>query len=172
MSEVTYNVTVSPTPPTYVVEVTPGEDQYVVVPGQTINQVATTFVAGPPGPAGPAGSGLVTSFVAASALSGHRVMITSGNGTCNYASSSDTSHALKLAGISTGAAAQGSTIDLQNSGRMEEPTWNWTPEQPIFCGITGNLTQTPPTTGFQCVVAMAESATSIIIKLSEPIIVA
>jgi hypothetical protein len=169
MSEVVYNVTVSPTPPTYVVEVSPGETQYVVVPGQTVNTVATTFVAGPPGPVGPAGSGLVTSFEAAIALSGHRVMITSGDGTCNYASSDNVSHALKIVGISTGAAAQGAAINLQNSGRMTEPTWNWIPEQPVFCGTTGNLTQTPPTTGFQCVVAVAESATSIIVRISEPI---
>lgn len=172
MSEVTYIVSVSPVPEPVNVIVQPADTVYAVqqLPAET--QVVTSFRAGPPGLRGPAGSGSDITYKAAGNLSGHRVMRSTGNGFCDYADAANVAHAALVVGISSSAVVTGADVSVQNSGRMTEPSWTWVPELPVFCGSMGVLTQTPPTTGFQIILGVAEDATSIIIKLSNPLILA
>jgi hypothetical protein len=121
------------------------------------------------GPPGPAGSAPVIALIAATDLSGHRVVMASGPGQANYASSDRPSDALLIVGITTGAASNGSFVAVQTGGELIEPTWSWSPG-PIYCGLNGALTQTAPSSGFIRVVGIAHSPTSILIEFGPTIV--
>lgn len=124
---------------------------------------------GPSGPPGSAG-GQYLPYLAYTDLSGHRVLKTYTATQVGYADSSNTFDASSILGISTGAAVAGDRIDVQFFGTMIEPSWNWVPNRPVFCGPMGVLTQTPPTFGFQCIVGVAIAFDTIIINIKPPII--
>lgn len=81
---------------------------------------------------------------AAVALSGHRVVTPLPNGTVGYASNNDAEHVAAPLWLTTGAAAPGANVGLLAYGSIEEPSWTWTPGDPIYLGVNGQLTQTPP----------------------------
>ncbi|MEM9968501.1 MAG: hypothetical protein AAF755_10405 [Pseudomonadota bacterium] len=114
-------------------------------------------VVGPPGPAGNA-----KTVVAAEPLGGHRAVTVDG-----YLA--DQLTLARLAGITKAAGALGALVEYQRDGFMSEPSWNWTPNQPIFVGAFGVLTQTPPVTGSVRRVAWPVSPTEINIDLFIPI---
>lgn len=111
-------------------------------------------------------------FLADGAIGGHRVMSPTTGGRVGYASSSNVADANTVLGISRGAALDGAILQVQNGGLMTESSWSWTVDQPIFCGVNGVLTQTAPTVGFQLIVGVATSATSMAIGIRQPILVA
>lgn len=113
--------------------------------------------------------GPVVEITAGEALGGHRVVIAS-NGEAFYADSTDTDDVGLVRGITVGAVSSGATATIQVYGPMIEPTWNWTPDLPIYFTSTGVLTQTIPTSGFLQQVAVAETATKIFIDLQTPIV--
>lgn len=51
------------------------------------------------------------------------------------------------AGVSRSATVIGDDINVVRQGLITEAGWTWTPNQPIFIGVNGVLTQTPPVTG-------------------------
>ena len=109
---------------------------------------------------------------ASGAIGGHRVVILEGD-TAAYASNTTLSHHLKVFGITENAAASGSTLSVMRTGKMTEPSWSWTLDSPIFLGVDGSLTQTPPTHPtalFSLVVGFPLSATSLFVALREPVI--
>ena len=75
----------------------------------------------------------------------------------------------RIVGITQHAIMPGATGDVQVDGVMTEPSWSWS-HGPIFLGNNGNLTQTPPTTGFLLRLGRAVTATSILIGVQEPVI--
>jgi hypothetical protein len=52
-------------------------------------------------------------------------------------------------------------------GELEEVSWNWDITKPIFIGINGLLTQTPPNSGFSCIIAYPVTTTKIFINKQE-----
>lgn len=72
----------------------------------------------------------------------------------------------KLIGISVTAALSGSNITVQNSGKVTNATWSWV-EGSIYLG-EGVLTQTPPNSGILQLIAVALSATEIIMDIKQP----
>lgn len=125
-------------------------------------------IQGIPGPAGTAG--LVV--VAGEALGGHRAVVQDADGRAFYADRSDPTHIGRIAGITTGAAAVGTSVSLLALGRMEEAGWSWTPFAPVYLGSTGVLTQIKPVVGHQQVLGVALSATTVFIRLREPLALA
>ncbi len=103
-------------------------------------------------------------------LSGHRVVYAA-SGAMNYADSNTQSHATLAVGITTNAASSGAPVYVQTSGEMEEPSFTFTPNQPIYLGSNGALTQAVPTSGFILQVAVAMTATRIAISIKTPIII-
>lgn len=120
------------------------------------------------GPRGPAGGQAVTR-VAAQALGGHRVVRALASGEVDYASADTPAHAEFIVGITAGAASAAAIATVRTGGELAELSWTWTPG-PIFCGVNGVLTQTVPTSGFIRQVAVAETATRILIDLRPPIV--
>lgn len=107
---------------------------------------------------------------AESALSGHRVICSNGANQARYASSDTLSVANAVLGISLNAALISAPVAIQFAGTLIEPSWAWTPNMPVYCGIDGVLTQTPPSAGFVLVVGVAIAATALAISIKQPIV--
>ena len=115
---------------------------------------------GPPGPPG-GGSGGGSSFsgIAGEILSGHRLVEYNASGLLVYSSG------FSAVGLTAASALAGAVVEVFPAGALVEPSWNWTPGQPIFQTGLGQLTQVLPVSGFIRQVAIAQSATSIVIDL-------
>jgi hypothetical protein len=124
---------------------------------------------GPAGPAGAAGGSLIKT-AGAPAVSGHRVVVSSGPDDVVHADTTVLAHASAVLGVTEGSASAGSPVTVRTAGEIIEGTWAWTPGLPLFCGAGGVLTQTPPNSGaWVRIVGHAESATKIMVALREPI---
>lgn len=110
--------------------------------------------------------------VAASALSGHRVVTPAPDGLLDYASNDDVGDVNAPLWVTASAASQGSEVEALMFGSMIEPTWTWTPSQPVYLGTNGVLTQTPPAAPgavFLAQVGMATSPISLFVDRSPSI---
>jgi hypothetical protein len=110
--------------------------------------------------------------VAASALSGHRVVTPAPDGLLDYASNNDPGDVNAPLWVTASAASQGSAVEALMFGSMIEPTWTWTPSQPVYLGTNGVLTQTPPAApgaAFLAQVGMATSPISLFVDRSPSI---
>lgn len=136
---------------------------------QTANNVEILAggLQGEPGP--PGASDVTETRTASEALGGHRIVRSTGAGLAGYASNADDTHGDDTLGMTIGAAAQGALVQVQTNGSIMMSGWTWTPGLPVFLGINGLPTQTPPEAGFIQVVGHAESATSIFLKIEPPI---
>lgn len=127
--------------------------------------------AGPAGPIGPAG-GDVFLRQADGALGGHRVVRSTGQGAAGYADAQVEEHGDDVLGITLGAAAAGDDVQIQGSGEIVEPSWAWEPQEPIFLGAAGVLTQVLPTAetaAFLLVLGFATSPTGMQVRIESPI---
>lgn len=106
------------------------------------------------------------SVTAAESLSGHRVVTFAGY----YASKDTVSDAFKVLGVTQGAAAAGDAATATTYGVIANAGWNWTLGSPVFLSTAGGLTQTPPTTGFRIIIGHPQTATTLFVTISEPII--
>lgn len=127
---------------------TPSETRLALVP----------FLRGPRGL-----DGFSTSVLAQENLGGHRAVTVDGF----HAGPED---ADRLVGISSQAGSTGATVDVVTKGLMEESSWNWNPDAPIFIGAAGVLTQTPSTSGLVRRIAWAISAKEINVDIMPPIL--
>ena len=125
---------------------------------------------GRPGSIGPAGGSALT-VTASSALGGHRLVVLNASGLAVVADASIPEHAYKVLGLTLGAAAAGSSVDVLRSGELDEPSWHWTLDAPVFLGQNGLLTQdlpAPPSL-FSLIVGFPVTTTKLFIALREPI---
>lgn len=121
------------------------------------------------GPSGAPG-GTSAQYLAAVAVSGHRVLALDPDGRAVYASSADAQQALRIAGVSLNAAAAGDTVNVQVSGLVEHVGWAWTPDQPVYVGLTGDLVQAAPVGAvFVAVLGLALSPTRVFLD-PQPVI--
>jgi hypothetical protein len=123
---------------------------------------------GIPGPPGPDSS--IVSRNASVALSGHRMVTLAADGRLLYADHMNVDHAGVVLGLTLNAAAENDPIDVKTYGEVTHAGWSWTPNESIFLGANGALTQVAPATGFSLVVGFALSATTMLINIEPPII--
>lgn len=139
------------------------ENNQVVVQG-TPNQVIVS-AGGPQGPPGAAGAtnSLFDSFLAAENLSGHRIVIRQADGAVRYASNDLLTDINGPLWMTTEAVLTGTLVNVLFTGVFNEPSWSWTPGQPIYLGVNGVMTQTIPVNPavFLVQIGYATSATSI-----------
>ncbi len=109
--------------------------------------------------------GNTVNITASENLGGHRVVTVEGY----YASNQVSTDKFKVLGVTTGAASIGGTATIATFGTITESSWNWTVGNPVFLSTNGQLTQTPPTTGFRTIIGKPETATKLFINISEPI---
>ena len=77
------------------------------------------------------------------------------DGTVEPADHDNPAHLSRLAGITLASASAGTAARVRACGSVQFDGWNWTPGAPVFVGRNGDLTQTPPATGFVQSVGMA-----------------
>lgn len=132
-------------------------------------QLVVSSEMGPKGDPGISGGSTlqVTAFDSISSL---RAVYIRSSGTCSHASSNSLQGSNVL-GISTTSASAGLLFTVQPSGELTDPSWTWIPGLPIYLSTLGNLTQSVPTQGsYQAEVALAKTATSIIVRIYPPIL--
>lgn len=149
-----------------------GQDNTLLEPVQEL-VLLTEAQQGPPGPPGAPGQAGVSyvTFKASGPIGGHRAVCAAFSGLVKYADSRDVTGAMSVLGLSLHAAEDGAPISVANSGEVIEPSWSWTQDLPIFVGLDGVLTQQPPDTGYQLVVAIATSSTSALLSIKQPIVI-
>lgn len=125
---------------------------------------------GPPGRDGAVGAS-TAAYTAALSLGGHRVVTPNPAGNAVYADNTIINTANAVLGLTVGAAAAGDTVAVQHGGEITEPSWTWTPNNPIYLGINGLLTQTPPTnpSAYSLIIGFPITATKMYIGIREPI---
>ena len=101
---------------------------------------------------------------AAAAISGQRVVWLDG-GAARYVDQTNADQVAAAAGITDHAAAEGDGVRIVTSGPIAHDGWTWTPNQPLYVTGTGQLSHTPPATGAVRQIAVAETATQILIQL-------
>ena len=125
-------------------------------------EVIVTSKQGPPGPPGPAGD--ATTLIAATTLSGHRVFAVNGDGEAVYAQHTDAT-ALAVQGLSTQSGTAGDELVILKSGAVAWPVDGLTPGLPLFLTTDGQLSHTPPTSGWIRQIAVAIDADTISIDI-------
>lgn len=108
---------------------------------------------------------------ASGAIGGHRVVRSVSATAVGYASAADASHGDDTIGVTTQAAVDGASIEVQRTGTLTHAGWTWTQGERIYLGADGSLTQTVPdeTHAFIQVVGHAEASDSMFIKIESPI---
>ena len=117
---------------------------------------------GPPGPIGPAGD--TQTIIASTTLSGHRVLAANGDGQAIYAQHTDAT-ALAVQGMSTQSGVQGDELVILKSGAMPWPAAGLTAGLPLFLTTDGQLSHTPPTSGWIRQIAVAIDTDTISIDI-------
>lgn len=124
---------------------------------------------GPQGAPGTSGS-IAQAYPAQGPISGHRAVAVTAAGAVQHADAATPAHALRMAGISLNAAVDGGDVVVTASGPVIEPTWSWTPDQPVYLGLAGALIQSAPTSAaYLLVVGWAVSPTCLFVNPQPPI---
>lgn len=78
-------------------------------------------------------------------------------GTSNTVAKADNTTSAKAPaiGMAVHAISSGQTGSFLRSGPITNPAWNWTLQQPIFLGVNGGLTQTPPSADYTVIQEVA-----------------
>ncbi len=117
------------------------------------------------------GAGDYLALIADGAIGSQRVLKSSATaGKASYADKGNIADAAIVLGISRNAAADGSAVNIQYNGKMDDGAWTWAPQSPIYCGVSGVLTDAIPTSGMVIQVGTALSATSILVNIKQPFI--
>lgn len=66
-----------------------------------------------------------------------------------------------IVGITLHSAAIGATVNIKENGVVENGTWAWTPGSILYLSTAGDMTHTPPATGFCMEVGIPITATKV-----------
>jgi hypothetical protein len=105
-----------------------------------------------------------TTVSAGESINGHRV-VTRVLGNIYHADKDTLSHQSQVLGLSTHSGVASTDVNVLTMGYIVEPSWNWTPDKPLFLGSGGLLTEVPPTTGFLLQVAQSISQTEVWVNI-------
>jgi len=139
-------------------------EQEVSLAVQAADVTLSTYIPGPQGDTGPAGppGGAGFNIPTNSAIGGNRAIGLSGG----YATYAETVRAI---GISSTAVASGVDVTLISAGEMTIPGASFTVDEPVFLAANGTLSSTAPSTGLSQILGVANSATSLIINIQQPL---
>jgi hypothetical protein len=92
----------------------------------------------------------------------------------DYADRRDATQYGRVIGVTTGAAALGAEVEIARAGPLSNAAWAWVPGEPIWLGVDGLLTQSPPEADlaaqFGQRIGIATLPTQVWVDLSEPIL--
>lgn len=105
----------------------------------------------------------IETIIAGSTISALRVItIDSLTNKAIYASNNNLDHISKFVALSITSGILDDSIEIISKGKIEDLMWNWDVSLPIFLGVNGQLTQTPPsypTNLFRKIIGYAKSPT-------------
>jgi hypothetical protein len=105
-------------------------------------------------------------------IGGHRVVRRTSGG-IEYADASEISHINSIIGLTISAIGSGFSGQVITLGDIEESSWNWAPDLPLFLGLNGLLTQVVPDSSnsvFSLMLGKAITAKKIYFQIHEPYI--
>lgn len=112
----------------------------------------------------------VFEFRANQTVSGHRVVWLTSLNSVELLTSQNVLRSNAAIGVTENAALSGSAVNVRLRGAMTESGWSFEIGKPVFCGIDGQLTQTPASTGFSLVVGVATGLNSVFINIKSPFV--
>lgn len=120
-------------------------------------------------PGAPGGSGL--QYPAGVALGGHRVVYARADGKLDYASNLVAAHGDRVIGVTVASASANEDATLVSFGPIEEPSWNWVANTPVYLGTNGQMTQVPPASpaAFIMRIGVPTSPTSLFVNINNPL---
>ena len=114
-------------------------------------------------------SAMIVIYAAGASISGHKVVRSLFGNKVIHADKNTLSDAVNILGISTNSAIVSDPVSVVTSGKIEEVTWSWIVDSPIYLGNNGTLTQIMPTTGFLLIMGVATSPTSMLVNIKQAI---
>lgn len=111
-------------------------------------------------------------FIATAGVGGiraYQVVYVANDGTVLPADNEDTSHAGRVKGLAVAAINAGADGLIQTSGEVINDDWDLEPGTIYYVG-RGEITALEPARGFSQVVGIAKDSVTLILALSEPII--
>jgi hypothetical protein len=104
-------------------------------------------------------------YPAAVTVSGQRVVLYSPtSGGWIYADRTIPAHAGAPLAVTIGAIVAAASGAARISGVLDEPSWSWPAPCPLWLDTAGQMTATPPTSGFLREIARAVTPTRIVIE--------
>ncbi|MBD2437363.1 hypothetical protein [Nostoc sp. FACHB-110] len=140
--------------------------QYPYIASFTLRELDKIAVGEEPGGGGEI---ITTGYTAATSLAAYRMMTLNTSGEAIYADNTNSDHIASVWAINKKAVSTGQTVTGQTFGEIENLAWAWTPQDPIFLGANGTLTQVPPTTGFVLTVGWAMTPSKMFIDIKQAI---
>lgn len=99
------------------------------------------------------------------------VIIDPADGTCHCADGENPTHAGFAVGITAEARAAGQPVTIQIAGEITNPAWNLDAGEIYYLALAGTISRTPPSRGFWQKVGTSKNQTTLIIRMSEPVLV-
>jgi len=149
--------------------VTPEQSQVVVAEEEVTTVVIAEGAQGLPGPPGPPGGGgdQYVTRTAGQTISANRVLYDRA-GLVYPLGQADAENIYAILGLAVSAGQTGAQISVQRSGTVTDSGWFWAYGR-VYLGANGQLTQTPPSSGFSVLIGFAATATSINLSINDPI---
>lgn len=129
------------------------------------NELIELGIQGPPGAGAAPGVSLPAGVDGV--LAHHAVMLAP-DGTLSHM---DPALADSFVGVSKNAAVAGDPVVVATRDTVSEPTWTWSPGLPVFAGVGGALTQTPPTTVCVAHIGVAITPTTLLLSKTQPVFI-
>lgn len=139
-------------------------ETYVVSTVSTPHIVVT----GTRGPSGGSASQDVTATTG-EAISGYKLVVLDSSGIAFAASSSNTAHAGRIIGITTGAATSGAVATIRTYGEVTGLS-GLTPGAIYYASTAGAIMTTAPTSGFVQAIGHATTTTKLFVRIAPPIL--
>lgn len=112
---------------------------------------------------------LTDEYIANENISALRVVKLIDENTCELADSQETYLNAKAVGISVNSGTVGATITTQTFGIIEDASFNFTLNEPLFLTANGIISETAETTGFSVQIGHSLGNGAIFINIREPI---
>ncbi len=125
------------------------------------------------GEQGPRGEGTSAEYNAAvGGVNAGQVLYINTLGTVQPANSDNITHAGKVLGFASESKSEGEDVLVLTAGDVTKGSWTLSPGLPAYLAAGGDVTQTPPDEGFSQRVGVATTATTINIRIGEPVVFA
>jgi hypothetical protein len=109
-------------------------------------------------------------FVGSGGVNGFQVCILALDGTVRPADGFNPTHAGRVIGLANSTQAKGIPAIIQLAGEIENLAWNLVAGEVYYLASGGEISLTPPDTGFVQRIGVAKTSTILVINLGEPVL--